>query len=902
MRKPAREHISFNLHLLDHSKGAKIQWICFCLLFASLTLFAQSGPKISGSFSNVPLTSALNQLSEDYALIIAYDPAKLAGIQVDVSFEDQDLKGALDLLLSGAPLEYEVMNAQQAVIRPAKGAVIRPVETPLEQWIEVTVRDAETKTPLEFATVRLGNTGGYTDASGKAKFLLKGIPQGKVMISYIGYGSREIGLSDLGKAVYLQPTFSPIEDIVIEDRSQLPLTPAGGGEGVSVNPQKMQPLSFLGEADLFRTLQWAPGISGTSESAAGLEIRGGTSDQNLVLLDGIEIYNSGHFSGMFNAFNAQALNRARTLRGGFGAEYGGRISGVIDLQGVPEAPDKFHAGASVNLLNVNGYAQVPLIKNRMTLFVAGRRSYSDVFSSPFYRSISDNLFQSGATFQDTVGLGEEEEGIEVEPIATFYDVHAKLLVRPSDRDQLTATFYQGGDQIDYSFTINDSDFTSTTLNQLQPQNLGTSVNWVRNWGADVVSHVTGSYSSFKSRYENSETLLEDNNDSSFISLVQESQVTTFKTEAGVDWRISEKHQFEGGLQVNYHETPVRIVTIDEAETESDDFAFDGLLSSGYAQYQYKPSSKLSFRGGVRASYYSPEEAPFAEPRISAVYKPFEGFAAKAAFGQYYQFLNSVQAGNQLKLGETFYVLANEEEGIEVLNSRHSILGLSYQKPGFWAEAEFYHKSLDGLQTYTSRRDAAEITNTADDLLTAGSGSIMGMDLFVRKQVGKYTGWVSYTLSQADYKFDSIDDGMEFPADQDHRHELKLVNIVDLDPFQITLTWIYATGRPYTPATGIDTLVDLDGEEYTELRFLANNSRRLPAYHRMDFSFLYNFKIGKKGRASTGLTVFNVYNRENIRDRTYSIQLAGEDEDEMEILTIDRELLLISPNVFFTIEF
>ena len=233
------------------------------------------------------------------------------------------------------------------------------------------------------------------------------------------------------------------------------------------------------------------------------------------------------------------------------------------------------------------------------------------------------------------------------------------------------------------------------------------------------------------------------------------------------------------------------------------------------------------------------------------------------------------------------------------------MGVSYQKPGFWAEAEFYHKSLSGLQTYTNRFDASLNANQSQDLIREGNGYIIGMDLFVRKQWKKYTGWASYTLSQAQYSFEEIDSGTAFPSDQDHLHELKLVNIVDLEPFQITLTWVFASGRPYTPAMGLDTLVDPDdpdGEEFYELAFGPNNSRRLPAYHRMDFSFLYNFKVGKKGRASTGLTIFNLYNRENIRDRTYSIQPSSTNPDLETVVSIDRELLRISPNIFFTIQF
>lgn len=872
----------------------------FTLLFFFLSaghLSAQTGPKLSAQFQDAPLADALRQLSREYNLIIAFDPGKMAGHSVSVAFKDQSLAEALDQLLKDQPFVYEILGPDQAVIRPASSTDPPPAEP--TQSLTLQVLDATTGEPLEYATVRTRVTGAYTGPNGQANLQIRPTQDEQITVSYIGYEPQTFPLASPIPSILnvsLQPAFTPMEDIVIEDRSHLPVSPAGKNEAVTVNTRELEALSFLGESDLFRTLQWAPGISGATESAAGLEIRGGTADQNLVLLDGMEIYNSGHFSGMFNAFNAHALNQARTIRGGFGADYGGRISGVIDLSGAPEVTDSLRFGVSANLLNVNGYASIPLVRKKAHLFVATRRSYSDIVASPFYSSISDNLFQSGDTFQDTTDLDDEGGGIEVEPLATFYDLHAKLVTRPSDRDQLSLTWYQGGDLIDYSYSLLDSEFTRTTLDQLRPTNLGGSLNWTRQWSAHISSYANASYSSFKSSYANSQTFTEED-DTTFSEFRQQTEVNTWKGEAGVNWHFLPQHQLKTGIQFNHHQTPILITTREDDNRNTDSILTAGWLGTLYVQDVYQPFKNLTLRGGLRTSWFSTFDELHWEPRISALYEPVPGLAFKGAWGQYYQFLNPARLDNQLKLGETFFVLADEELEIEVLNSRHSILGVSYQAPGFWAEAEFYHKSLTGLQTFTSRYDAAQSSPQPEDLLTNGSGTIIGMDLFLRKQWGRYTGWVAYTLSQAEYEFQSIDSAQSFPADQDHRHELKLVNIMDFDPFQVTLTWIYASGRPYTRAIGIDTT---DGGE--DLIFGPNNSSRLPAYHRMDFSFLYKFRIKKWGRASTGLTVFNLYNRENIRDRNYSLQPSAEDEDELEIIRVDRELLRISPNVFFTLEF
>lgn len=863
-----------------------------------------SAQGITETFSNAPLVKALKILEKKYQLLIAYDPELVRGIRVDAEIRDADAATAMRELLQKTKLDAKVSDGNQVLIFRRKiPPDAPPRQEPPPTTIRGSIRDETNGDPLPYARIILSDSsaGTISDGNGRFRFLL---PEGKspeIRVQYLGFRAQQIRLSPAqlrgGVTIRLTPAFQQLDDIVIEGKSELPVRPLSEDGAISVNPQKVSALSMLGENDIFRALQYAPGISGTSESVAGLHIRGGTPDQNLVLLDGIPIYNTGHLFGYFNAFHADALQRVRTYRGGFGAEYGGRVSGVVDMTAVPVDADTFRAGASVNLLNGGAFVSAPLLDKKAAIMVAGRRSYSEILRSPFYNSISGNVFEIGDIFRDQTQQQNDTLQTESDPLASFYDLHSKLILRPDARNAIELTGYIGGDFLDYSFSIEDSFEFQQYTDQLRYATTGASTSWDRKWRDSLESHSVLSFS----RYQNTNFRSYDIDNEVQYSSNQLNRVESMILGHNTQWKPFRRHQFLGGFRVARYETLFEQFN-DVGEGEIDDTErVNGWLSELFAQHVWTPIPELKVRSGLRMSHYSPTREVYPQPRIGLLWRPNQALRIKANYGLYDQFLNNIIVDNGLSLGDNFFALADNED-TDVLQGRQLTLGAAYVKPGLLIEVEAYRKWLDGLINYSVRFNQDELTSQTQDYFSEGEGNIWGLDVLVRKQVGPWTGWASYSLGRVSHSFPNLNDGFEFDADHDQRHEFKLVNLLSAGRWDFSLTWLIASGKPYSEASRVDSIRDAEGELFYEILTDTINSARFEPYHRMDLSVTCNFPIKRRFKAKAGLTIFNVYDQDNVRDIIQTFEVPDDPADVPEIVTIERFLLGFSPNVFFRIRF
>ncbi|MEL6926825.1 MAG: Plug domain-containing protein, partial [Bacteroidota bacterium] len=231
------------------------------------------------------------------------------------------------------------------------------------------------------------------------------------------------------------------------------LNAATGISKMSISPAALATLPSFGEKDVFRSLQLLPGISGSNESSSGLFVRGGTPDQNLILFDGFTVYHVDHLFGFFSAFNANAIKDVQLYKGGFGAKYGGRLSSVVELTGKDGNSEQFNVGVGLSLLSVNAFAEVPLFKGKGSLLLAGRRS----FQSGFYSNIFDAFTEANATNATNAnGGGGRFAQLEVQPNSYFYDLNARISFRPTSKDVLALSFFNGQDNLDNSRNIDES--------------------------------------------------------------------------------------------------------------------------------------------------------------------------------------------------------------------------------------------------------------------------------------------------------------------------------------------------------------------------------------------------------------------------------------------------------------
>ncbi|MEN8223157.1 MAG: TonB-dependent receptor [Acidobacteriota bacterium] len=705
---------------------------------------------------------------------------------------------------------------------------------------------------------------------------------------------------------------------------------------VSVKPDQLSRMPSLGENDIFRSMQLMPGISASNESSSGLYVRGGKPDENLILFDGMTIYHVDHFFGIFSAFNANAVEEVKLTKGGFGAEYGGRTSSVMELTGKSGDEDRISFGAGVNFLSYNGYAEIP-IGSKGSLFLAGRKS----FQTPLYNSIFNKYNSSSATLRNENGGengGRFGAMFDSDPKSYFYDLNAKAVFTPSDRDILSFSLYNGTDDLDNSRDIELNSFMTERAEQMGLNidisgeytditkwgNTGLSLNWIRQWNDKFSSTLTLAYSKYFNHKEmNSNMKISITPDSEEeeaevdetvrnIERIsnEENDLSDITLKFGNVWNLGVNNRLEFGFQftgnkIDYNYSATNFAAPDESEDDDEtvepvnilDIKNKGEQYSLYMQDRFRLFGIFNFTAGFRLTKFTLTDSVYTEPRMSLIIDLSEKLKLKGSWGKYHQFANNIVREDIMQGDRNFWVMA-DDVNIPVSSAEHYIAGVSYETENFLFDVEAYHKDIKGLTEFSLR-----ITPSGDDIdfdqyFYNGTGTVDGIEFLFQKKFGNFTGWLCYTLGNVEYNFPDFGEN-PFPASHDVAHEFKFVGSWKIGKWTLSGTWVYATGKPYTePVGGYQEVIvhEESGREIVQdvMEYGEKNGARLPDYHRLDLSATYDFKLGNFD-ISTGISVFNAYDNKNVWRKEFDIV-------EDELIVTDITYLGITPSLFLKIKF
>ena len=763
--------------------------------------------------------------------------------------------------------------------------------------IQGVVRDSLNGEAIVHASIRIAGTEYRVNTSTDGFFTVVGAPRETftLRIVHMGYTPTEVIVdADFTGRLNIEIPPLPVELEGVEfvaDEYRL-VKAADGVSRVAASPAEMAVLPSVGEVDVFRSLQLLPGISGTRESSSGLYVRGGTPDQNLVLLDGITVYHVDHFFGFFSAFNAEAIKDIQVYKGAFPAQYGGRVSSVVDMTGKTGDPERMHYGAGVNLLSASGTFQTP-IGSRANLLVTGRRSYTDVIRTGLYNSIFD-VFNigtgpqapegggpgGGRGFGGPGGLFGSTNQDAATPDFHFYDFNAKLTYLPGDRDVVAFSLYGGRDHLDKSqqrslaFTprgqTGDRNFATTIGDLTDWGNRGLSGRWGRQWASGLTSTVLAAYSEYTSDYarntrvtisdpQTADATLERN-----LRSTEDNFLTDFTLRADNEWRPSPRHRLDFGAWFSATGAEYRHVRNDSITVL--DRNQSATRVAAYAQDTWDVANRVSLTLGGRASHDRATARSYLEPRASARLAVTDRITLKAAAGRYHQFVNRVVNENVTEGSRDFWLLADGDL-VDVTASDHLVAGVSYETDGYLFDVELYRKETTGLSEFSLRYRRNDFD--PHNLFFAGSGLAQGAEFLAQKKFGAFTGWMSYTLAEARNTFPELNGGDPFPALHDQLHELKAVGTLSLGRWDLASTWTYGSGTPYTAPQGEYSVELLDGSAFSYINVSAKNALRLPAYHRLDLSARYRFSAGDYG-GDVGISVFNAYDRANVWYRQFEL--------------------------------
>ena len=774
--------------------------------------------------------------------------------------------------------------------------------------ISGVVKDKESGETLPFANVFIKDTNIGTTTNGDGFFTLFNVPSenSTIQVQYLGYKVETLILTkEIVKdkiTILLAPDFNKLDEVVINTDSRQQIIKMNENVSqISLSPKRLASIPNLGEKDIFRALQLLPGVSGTNESSAGLYVRGGTPDQNLVLLDGFTVYHVDHFYGFFSAFNSDAIKDIQLFKGGFPAEYGGRISSVMDLTGKRGNINKVSFSGGLSLVSANATLEIP-IGEKANLLLAGRRSYTDIIRSGLYNNIfdlyNDNNQSNGTRFPNFNNLQQNQ----TQPSFYFYDLNTKFSYNPSDKDIISISMYNGEDNLDSSRKNNNTfgsntdgerSITTDIKDLLNWGNWGSSIRWARQWNDKLYTNIVGAYSNYfsnRNRVNDVTIQLPDTTNNFKTGLVEDNNLKDYTLRLHSEYKINSKHSLEFGGQitkndVDYNYTFNDTITVIDQKDE-------GVLNTVYLQDKWSPSEKLNIVGGIRATHFDVTDEFYYEPRFSLSYQLNDKLKLKGAWGRYYQFVNRIVREDVTQGSRDFWLLADEENS-PISFSEHLIIGSSYEINDWLFDIEYFEKEMTGLTEFSLRFQSALGADPNDQLFFEGTGISRGVDFLIQKMVGKYTGWMGYTLSEVVHTFPGLSD-KPFYSLNDQRHEFKLVNVLKAGRWDLGATWVYGSGKPYTAPNGIYTITLLDGTKTEYVSVGDKNGPRHAPYHRLDLSFTYKFDIGS-GKGSMGLSLFNFYNRSNTWYKEFEV-VNGQ------VIETNINYIGFTPSLFFNVSF
>ncbi len=879
------------LPLNDGSVQSRTSGKFFSVL--ALVVLVQFSASAQRNFvKNITLVQLFTNLEAIYGVTFSYDVNLIKDKKVKYfEYSRKSLEKDLVALLRESDLGFERID---------NDIIIKRVEpTFFEQFytkICGQVFDAEAGLPLGHVSVSVRGTHIGKNADSLGIFSLKGpfVGSDLISVSFIGYEPRLLKMSFFlnkpCKTIFLHQKNMEIAQVIVrEDYNQY------AGIKISelepdvtvIRPEKMTGTGGLEPKDVFGSLQQIPGVNSADESATALNVRGGSSGQNLVMFDDIPLYHYGHLFGKISSFNTNLVQDVRFNKGSFSAQNGGRVSSIIDIRGKKEVPKEMNAKAKLGLLSADVSAELPFYNHQAALFVGYRKSIFD--RSGLNRTLFDQVFQdTRVEANQQQAQNDTLKSVIVAPQSSFYDFFAKAIWQPNEKDFVEITGLKMGDKLNYSFSACANAQCNSETDSLKVFNVGSNLSWRHHWQPNFYSGFKYSYSGFKKQYD-------------FRHLSVDS-IPYFerKLNAIKDYSLQFNNRWiRNDISVNFgyqYRKIHGIIDNQDAQVVADSFYDNsiGVTNSLFVDYRHELGDKFHLFLGVRASDYSLIKHLFFEPRFTVTSNPTPFFKIKMSGGVYFQTMNQLLIPESLFGNSAIWILSKDADGLNqdlyaVQKSSQVSIGATYRRDGWQASLELYDKQVDGMSSKVV--DLGMISPHATGILSAS-----GFEVGVQKWGKKAYSILSFSQGQAAYQFPGQPD--KIPASYHQRRQLNLLQGYKYKGLTATVNWKIKSGLPYTAISKIE--IDTLGAglfDYS-LKLDAPNSAKLPLYSRVDVGLMYEHGFSW-GKASINLSVINVLNHSNILHRRYDLfvsKAANHGLEDPQVISKEREGLPITPNI------
>lgn len=858
--------------------------------------------RLTANYEDRPLTDILTELEQTHSLTFSYLASTLSDKIIRREFENAAWPEIENYLFKHTGIQAKVLPDGYVVLTTL------PPGTPVDWEICLRLTDEQgTEMPFVTAALSDGKQSFYSDNDGWCRRKITARPSDSLAFDFLGYRQLRVAVSDAAgercPELALQPSGIELSSVEVIEYLTDGVTSSLEGREVTLKPNRLAALPGFTEKEVYRSAQLLPGINSPDESAGKLSIRGGAPDQTHILWDGINVYASGHYFGMISFFSPALVDEMHIWRGQAEASYGGRLSGVMEMNTSRNIISRPAAGATLNLTHTDAYVKVPLIKGKSDLHISGRTSLTGLFGNPTYESFQQQVFQNTSLnnfyFEDENTIdtisGEDQ-------VFNFEEVNARWQWNPNQQTSITVSGFHQSDDFNNAQTARQDRLTFDISEEIFTKNNGVSAGLKHQFLAGGNLGLQVSYSDYFN--ENAAEIVVSAQGIEFDDRVaRESSISDFTLKAEYSQPTGKRSSFKTGIQLQRLKSAFSFNEVDSDEDfDAQQEPFNGDNAVAYGTYTLNSRRRWRADIGMRLQYYAPTNTVYAEPRLTTSYQLTSDLRLKAGYGENHQFFNEIVEldFDQLSGVTPLWALADGED-ILVSGAREATLGALWQKKGWLIDVEAYHKRIDNF----SSLNLLSSSDDPEDTFFNGASRSIGADLLVKKRWKSFHSWAIYSLSKTDWRFFEISDDF-FPAANDRRHQLKWVNSFEANHWLFSLGWQYRTGNRFSPATDTDIIIAVEGMEPNNIQREGLNAGALPDFHRLDFSAFYQWGVGPKARGlqgKIGLSLLNIYNRKNARSRVYRYQAVdfeqppfGEEHSTFLVESIEKFGLGFTPNL------
>ncbi len=868
---------------------------------------ASTTDTINYSFKNKALPEALNFLINKYNMPVLYVNKQTDTITVNADCQNCSGEQALNNLLTGTSLQWKRVN-KQIIIYDTKSENIvatHELKNIKSSSIRGYIYDSITNEPLPYATIAIKGTGTGTVTNHDGYFSINNLSADKYQLNilYVGYQADSL-LADLSRnenldvqIIKLNPKNIELDAIIIRKPAIHTNATINKASVVVFDPLRLKTTPTMDQGDIVQNIRLAPGVNIIPDDPMGINLRGGSSDQTLIMFDKIPIYHTQHLMGFNGLLNANCSEGIALHSGGFSSQFGDRLSGVLNIKGRKGNSSGVNGGASANLYTVRGYLNLPVTR-KLNLYTTFNKSF-DVFGSSKNLLIRDDYsyfnFYDQVKYTGKYGTGFYAQGLadtdyKVD-FSNFSDFTTKINYVISKKDTINLTFLYSYDQIDIRNNADTINYRSGNRSE-KWNTMGVNATYYRKWTPKIESTLGTMISKFENntgfRYAEDNFVMND-----FINKNSVLQTELF---LNTKYHINQHLNWLLGVEDTKIETGLTRFDLTDTISESN-FTNQSTINklTAFSELKFKPIEKIEVNIGLRSNKISDLEGFDLDPRLSVRSKFKEFFSATFAWGIYHQYIHrtpSVVAYNLSSIGPTGSWIYSQNN-LAPSQAIHWLGGLNFDTKMLSLHATVYYKTYSKLHliipsqmqiAYIDNSDRQkrslyidwiknrEVIMSGNDEIDifSGGGNSKGLELILLKNKGIYTGFISYHYSETRFLFPYMNNGNSFIPSYDHTHELKSMNYLSYYNWNVGNIIYLVSGKPYPNQYPYHSYFDANELNLEHpINWEMNTENRLPVYFNMDISVSYDIKMRGKINGTVGMVVQNVFDTKNVISKYYT---------------------------------